>query len=141
MGSISSVPLGFKNALPECERPAVRQQLLVTLRHLHRLHHTLGKEIVLALEPEPGCLLETTDEVCQFFAWLDLPDALRPYLGVCYDCCHQAVQFGEPRHLIGAVAGSRHPDRQGAGAQRCIWMRQRRASFSALTKRAICIRW
>ena len=96
MGSISSVPLGFKHALPECERPAVRQQLLDTLRHLHTLHHTLGKEIVLALEPEPGCLLETTDEVCQFFAWLDLPDALRPYLGVCYDCCHQAVQFENP---------------------------------------------
>ena len=74
-----------------------RHGLQVVLAHLARIHAERGKKILLALEPEPGCLLETTEEVCHFFAEGDFPDDLRPFLGVCYDCCHHAVEFEEPQ--------------------------------------------
>jgi hypothetical protein len=95
-GSISTVPLGFKGVVGDADLPAMRRQLLVVLTHLRRIQDELGRDIVLALEPEPGCLLETTDEVCHFFAQLDLPADLADRLGVCYDCCHQAVEFESP---------------------------------------------
>ncbi len=95
-GSISTVPLGFKGVVGEGDLPAMRRQLLVVLTHLKRLREELGRDIVLALEPEPGCLLETTDEVVRLFAALHLPADLARHLGLCYDCCHQAVEFEEP---------------------------------------------
>lgn len=96
-GSISTVPLGFKGAVDWSDLPAMGVQLESVLRHLADIHARRGRFIRLALEPEPGCLLETTEEVCRFFATVALPDELRPYLGLCYDCCHQAVEFEEPR--------------------------------------------
>lgn len=103
-GSISSVPLGFKGVVDWQDLPTMRQQLLVVLNHLRRIQEVQGKEIVLALEPEPGCLLETTEEVCRFFAQLALPDALRGLLGICYDGCHQAVEFEDPATSLARLA-------------------------------------
>jgi hypothetical protein len=95
-GSISTVPLGFKGVVDWSDLPSMRVQLLAVLAHLQRIRERQGKTIVLALEPEPGCLLETTEEVCRFFAQLALPDELRDLLGICYDGCHQAVEFEDP---------------------------------------------
>ncbi|MEJ2690413.1 MAG: xylose isomerase, partial [Deltaproteobacteria bacterium] len=50
----------------------------------------------LAMEPEPGCILETTRDLVDFFDRLQLPASRRPFLTVCYDCCHQALQFESP---------------------------------------------
>ncbi|MBK9326542.1 MAG: metabolite traffic protein EboE [Chromatiaceae bacterium] len=95
-GSISSVPLGFKGVVGWDDLPAFRVQLESVLRHLAEIHDRQGRKILLALEPEPGCLLETTDEACRFFAELDLSEELTAFLGLCYDACHQAVEFEDP---------------------------------------------
>ncbi|MCU0842738.1 MAG: metabolite traffic protein EboE [Thiobacillaceae bacterium] len=95
-GSISSVPLGFKGVVGWDDLPAFRVQLESVLRHLAEIHERQGSKILLALEPEPGCLLETTDEACRFFAELALSEELTPFLGLCYDACHQAVEFEGP---------------------------------------------
>ena len=105
-GSISTVPIGFKGVVDSGDMAQVIQQLLVVLSHLKHLLQTRGREIVLALEPEPGCLLETTDEVCRFFSELDFPPDLRSHLGICYDCCHQAVQFEEPADSLARLANA-----------------------------------
>ena len=46
--------------------------------------------IVLALEPEPACIIETVADATRFFH-----DHLRdvPNLGICLDACHEAVLF------------------------------------------------
>ena len=95
-GSISTVPLGFKGCIPDKDLSSVVKQLHRVLIHLARIYEEQGKSIVLALEPEPGCLLETTEEVCCFFGGLRFADRLRHHLGICFDCCHQAVEFEEP---------------------------------------------
>lgn len=98
-GAISTVPIGFKSHLSELDLPLVRKNLLAVLEYYHRLQQETGCQLCLALEPEPGCLLETTEEVCRFFAWLKLPARLQGYLGICLDCCHQAVEFEDPTQI------------------------------------------
>ncbi len=100
-GSISTVPLGFK----PFEHPAdfadrCADQLIDLARGLDRLHAQTGRLIRLAIEPEPFCVIETTDETLRFFARLRERAAearaleiVQTYLGVCYDVCHQAVEF------------------------------------------------
>jgi hypothetical protein len=64
-------------------------------------HHAIMTERGIAwasasitpLEPEPGCVLETTEGAVDFLERLALPDALKENIGLCLDCCHQAVEF------------------------------------------------
>jgi sugar phosphate isomerase/epimerase len=102
-GSISTVPVGFKRGFRD-EGAAVRANLMFVLEHLDRLRQKSGKTILLALEPEPGCLLETTYEVVEFFDRMAFPDELRRGIGICFDCCHQAVEFETPSHSLKLLA-------------------------------------
>ncbi|MEZ4599629.1 MAG: metabolite traffic protein EboE [Syntrophotaleaceae bacterium] len=99
-GSISTVPLGFRT-LADAADPEIRKNLETVLTFLDKINEKTGKKILLALEPEPGCLLETADDVCRFFDSLEISSLLQPYLGVCFDCCHHAVTF---ENLVQALA-------------------------------------
>lgn len=100
-GSISTVPLGFKPfEYPADFADRCADQLVELARGLDRLHAQTGKLVRLAIEPEPFCVIETTDETLQFFARLreraadaGALDVVTTHLGVCYDVCHQAVEF------------------------------------------------
>jgi sugar phosphate isomerase/epimerase len=105
-GSISSVPLGYRRALAPADVPGALRNLRSALEQLRRLADTTGREILLALEPEPGCLIETTDDAIRLFESLDLPEALSRHLGLCYDCCHQALQFEDPAASLERLAGA-----------------------------------
>jgi sugar phosphate isomerase/epimerase len=100
-GSISTMPLAFKEqSVPADFREQCIQQLLTAAIALDELHDETGRVIRLAIEPEPCCVLETTAETIQFFVELfqsagqrGLEQIARSHLGVCYDVCHQAVEF------------------------------------------------
>lgn len=100
-GSLSTVPLGFKGLTQPADfRQACIRQLLELVRQLDQLHDERGQVLRLAIEPEPRCLLETTPEAIHFlqetFAAAEeaqLLDQARRHLGICYDVCHQAVEF------------------------------------------------
>ncbi len=100
-GSLSTLPLGFKQfSYPETFEEDCLRQLLRLARKLDELHDETGNVIRLAIEPEPLCLLETTKETLAFFERLEeraahegLAEIVRRHLGVCYDVCHQAVEF------------------------------------------------
>lgn len=102
--SISTVPIAYRDGFGEHDWPLVRANLVDALSHLARLHDAGGPQLMLALEPEPYCVLETTRQVVDCFARLDLPRSLAPYLGVCLDCCHQAVRFEEPADCLALLA-------------------------------------
>jgi sugar phosphate isomerase/epimerase len=100
-GSLSTVPLGFK-ALSKSADFVDRciDRLIATAQGLAKLREETGRCVRLAIEPEPLCLLETTAETVAFFQRLrdrasssQQFDAVREHLGVCYDVCHQAVEF------------------------------------------------
>ncbi len=100
-GSLSTVPLGFKEfEHPVDFRDQCAQRLVDLAQSLSRLHDETGRTIRLAVEPEPFCVLETTDETLDFFQRLrklaadrNLLDEVYDFIGVCYDVCHQAVEF------------------------------------------------
>ena len=110
-GSISTVPLGFKRFehAPDFVDRCITQ-LVDTAVFLADLRTRTGKTIRIGIEPEPLCLLETTDEALAFFRRLFAAaddagrgDAARTHLGVCYDVCHQAVEFEDVQGSIAAL--------------------------------------
>lgn len=125
VGSVSTVPGTFKavaNGRPDAPR-AMADNMARHAAALVDLKRQTGREIVLALEPEPCCFLETVEETIAFFrdylhteasaaivarqAGLSSPeakDALRRHLGVCYDICHGAVEFEQPGEAFGRFA-------------------------------------
>ena len=101
-GSISTVPGSFKPWIKnESDAALMMDRLLECVTHCDRLLKEQGKEISIALEPEPGCYLETAAEACGFFNKLRRvaaarhidEEVVRRHLGVCVDTCHAAVQF------------------------------------------------
>jgi hypothetical protein len=111
--SIQTAPLGFK---PRVTGPEVvtsyTEHVLRVVAHLVGIEKRTGKTVSLALEPEPRCFLETTDETIDYFRdhlytgpsaerlakLADIPisdaiGALRRHLGIVFDIGHQAVGF------------------------------------------------
>nr|WP_279342538.1 metabolite traffic protein EboE [Geotalea sp. SG265] len=102
-GSISTLPIACGRHISRADLAAVRRNLITVLRALE-LSASAGKPILLALEPEPGCLLETTRDVVWFVEAMALPRDLRRLIGVCFDCCHAAVLHEEPRTAFALLA-------------------------------------
>lgn len=110
-GSISTVPLGFKQFPHDGDfRQRCIDQLLEVATGLARLEKETGRTVRLAIEPEPLCVLETTDEVISFFRELrkearraEILETAEKFLGVCYDVCHQSVEFENVATSIAAL--------------------------------------
>ncbi|HTE06964.1 MAG TPA: metabolite traffic protein EboE [Planctomycetota bacterium] len=111
-GSVSTHTGGYKPWGAACPAPAdVARGLLAAADGLAELELRTGRRIVLALEPEPLSLLESTAETVAFFQrWLWPHGArARRHLGLCYDACHQAVEFEAPRASLAALAAAGIP--------------------------------
>lgn len=92
-GTISTVP----SHLGKKEEPLAVSNLLMAVVFLREIEGRTGKRIVLSLEPEPGCYLDSLDSVKNFFKNIfTIDESARRYLGVCIDCCHVAVEFESP---------------------------------------------
>ncbi|HEY2908657.1 MAG TPA: metabolite traffic protein EboE, partial [Gemmataceae bacterium] len=105
-GSISTLPLGFKPfEHPAGFLEACIRNLIACAAWLDRVRSETGRTIRLAIEPEPFCLLETTPETIAFFeklwkaAGVD-ENRVREHIGVCYDVCHQAVEFEDAAEAV-----------------------------------------
>jgi hypothetical protein len=127
--SIQSAPLGFK---PNVTGPDVvdsyAEHVLRVAAHLVGLEQRTGATITLALEPEPYCFLETTDETIAFFeqfiysgrgarrlaalagiAVSDALIALRRHVGVVFDICHQALEYEDIPQSLGKLVDAGIP--------------------------------
>ena len=125
-GSVSTVPGAFK---PRAAEPGVVERIADTMlqhvAHLVGIQRNTGRTVVLALEPEPCCLLETVAETVAFFeerlfsrnavarlmtlSGLTQPaaaDALHRHIGVCLDTCHAAVEFELPGDSVRRLQGA-----------------------------------
>ena len=111
--SIQSAPLGFKpNVTGKDVIASYTEHVLRVAAHLIELEKRTGRTVTLALEPEPFCFLETTDETVDYFTnhlytgtsaemlakFSGLPIseaiiALRRLIGIVFDICHQAVEY------------------------------------------------
>jgi hypothetical protein len=111
--SIQSAPLGFKPRVTGNDVVAsFTNHVLRVAAHLVALEARTGRTVTLALEPEPYCFLETTDETVEYFtkhlysgaaaetlaklAQIPISEAhvaLRRHVGIVFDICHQAVEY------------------------------------------------
>lgn len=109
VGSISTLPIGWPNQQSsEAEKQASIAQAGANFRalanHLQELEAKTGRKIVVAIEPEPGCELDTTSDVIEFFQ-AELPEAShRKYITVCHDICHSAVMMESQTEVIQQLA-------------------------------------
>lgn len=111
--SIQSAPLAFRpKVASDDDVDRLTENLLRVVSHLIDVERRTGRRVKLALEPEPFCFLETTEETVRYFqdhVWsgdgigrlarlTGLPASevvglVRRHLGVVFDICHQSVQF------------------------------------------------
>jgi sugar phosphate isomerase/epimerase len=114
-GTISTLPLGHRDEVGGERLDAAGRQLVRLAADLARLCDRTGRRVRVCLEPEPGCIVETTPQAVQLFlqtlphaaAASGVPeDVLRAHLGVSFDTCHQAVLFEEPRAAFDAFAAT-----------------------------------
>ena len=94
-GSISTLPLGWRADWDERAHSRALAALADTASELERIERETGKHIRLALEPEPGCTIETITQACDV-----LTDLAPERIGVCLDACHLAVQFESPENAL-----------------------------------------
>ena len=95
-GSISTVPLGWRTPWSKARNLAAREAFDRVEQHLVRTESRTGRQIRIAVETVPGCVLEM---VGQAAAWLDRypsPYGGRSRIGLGLDTCHLAVQFEDP---------------------------------------------
>ncbi|MCA9527641.1 MAG: metabolite traffic protein EboE, partial [Myxococcales bacterium] len=108
--TISTVAGGFRPTTDDAAaRARIGAHLLEAAEGLRTLADETGVSIRLCLEPEPWTTLETTDDAIAFFAdHLDAPTTAE-HLGLCYDCCHQAVHFEDPAASVRALVDAGVP--------------------------------
>ncbi len=111
-GSISTVPCSYDEWIESVEDVRVMARNLARAAgECASVRRETGRSITIALEPEPDCYVETTDEVIDFVTGplatiggetlceelgCDAEAAsaiLREHIGMCFDTSHQAVEF------------------------------------------------
>jgi hypothetical protein len=124
--TIQTAPLAFS---PNVSGPSYiarfTYNLLRVVAHLIDLERRTGRRIKLAVEPEPCCFLETTEQTVAYFqehiyssdgtatlaALTGLPlsqvhGLVRRHLGVVFDICHQSVEFEDIAASLGLLGGA-----------------------------------
>jgi hypothetical protein len=127
--TIQTAPLAFRpNVSGAGYVAAFTRNLLRVVAHLIDLERSTGRRVKLALEPEPFCFLETTEETVAYFerhvystegtgalALLtglpvsEVQGLVRRHLGVVFDICHQSVGFEDIPTSLGLLVGAGIP--------------------------------
>jgi sugar phosphate isomerase/epimerase len=124
-GSVSTVPCALRTNVTGDAAARITDALLRHAAHLVGVRAKTGRTIVLAIEPEPECYLETVLETVAFFQERLTSDAavrrlaeltgldaaaagaaLQRHLGVCLDLCHAAVEFENPAQALALLSAA-----------------------------------
>ncbi len=122
-GSISTVPGSYREWIQtDSDRTLLIRHFMDCVMHLAGIREATGREVHLAIEPEPDCFLETTEETVAFFArnlheegriYLarltgasesQADEMITRHLGVCFDACHLSIQFEDLSRSISLLA-------------------------------------
>ncbi|SHH74667.1 metabolite traffic protein EboE [Streptomyces sp. 3214.6] len=103
-GTVSTLPLGWRTAWTTEHSDTARSALRTLADRLDALADLTGRSVHVGLEPEPGCIIETTAD-----ALAPLTAIGHPRIGVCVDTCHLATSFEDPHTVLDAPAAARVP--------------------------------
>ncbi|GAA3747299.1 sugar phosphate isomerase/epimerase [Spinactinospora alkalitolerans] len=103
-GSVSTLPLAWRAPWDAGRRRRALDNLDRLAAGLGALAAETGRPVRVGLEPEPGCVVETTGDAAELLAAVD-----RDHIGVCLDTCHLAVAFEEPDEALARLAAAGLP--------------------------------
>ncbi|MFJ5260347.1 metabolite traffic protein EboE [Streptomyces sp. NPDC088387] len=103
-GSISTLPLAWRTATDPERDETARTALRTLAERLDALEDLTGRSIRIGLEPEPGCVVETTADAIAPLTKID-----HPRVGICVDTCHLATSFEDPHTALDALTAARVP--------------------------------
>lgn len=120
--SLSTSPISWKgwSTDPDPVAPSLEQLVDVTVG-LWGIERSYGQPVHLAIEPEPGCTVETTPELLALFDRLGVRARAAQtegrlgqvdpmaYLAACYDVCHQAVEWEDAEASLRAIRAAGIP--------------------------------
>ncbi|MET9445547.1 metabolite traffic protein EboE [Streptomyces sp. NPDC006610] len=98
-GSISTLPLAWRTARDPGRDDTARTALRTLGERLDALCDLTGRSLRVGLEPEPGCVVETTGD-----AIAPLTAVGHDRIGICVDTCHLATSFEDPDTALDALA-------------------------------------
>lgn len=94
-GSISTLPLAWQSPWTSSDQRVAEGHLAELADGLAKLEADTGRRVVVGIEPEPGCVVETIE---QAVTHLDAVD--RERIGICLDLCHLAVGFDDAARAV-----------------------------------------
>ncbi|MDP7018027.1 MAG: metabolite traffic protein EboE [Pirellulaceae bacterium] len=110
-GSISTLPIAWGSPTPsESQLQQAAANLVDAVESMARLEAESGRLIYLCVEPEPGCVIQFSQDIINFFDRYLLAAGnehlIRRHLRVCHDVCHAAVMFEDQAAVIDAFDGA-----------------------------------
>ncbi|MBM0278836.1 metabolite traffic protein EboE [Micromonospora tarensis] len=90
-GSISTLPLAWRQPWDAERADAARRRLDQLAAGLAEVRRDTGREVRVAFEPEPGCVVESSTQAATLLSGMDTE-----HLGVCLDLAHLACAWEEP---------------------------------------------
>jgi sugar phosphate isomerase/epimerase len=98
-GSISTLPLAWRTPWTDADDATATAALTELTGVLAGMAAAHGRPIRLAVEPEPGCVLDTVADAVEWLA----PRVDPRYIGLCLDTCHLAVSFADPAATVASI--------------------------------------
>jgi sugar phosphate isomerase/epimerase len=103
-GSVSTLPLAWRHPWGRAESDAAAAHLGRLSQELSRLAGQTGRQIRVAFEPEPGCVIETTQQAVEVLAGIDTDR-----LGICLDLAHLACAWEPPVEALARLRSANLP--------------------------------
>ncbi|MEU5781810.1 metabolite traffic protein EboE [Micromonospora lupini] len=94
-GSISTLPLAWRQPWDTDRADAARRRLDQLAAGLAAVQRDTGREVRVAFEPEPGCVVESTGQAAALLSGMDTDR-----LGVCVDLAHLACAWEDPAEAL-----------------------------------------
>ena len=106
--SISTLPLAWGSAQTPATFSVCAEQLTQLAQYLASFEKEQGRLFYVCIEPEPGCALDTAEDIVHFFNEFLLKSRgeeeqqIRRHIRICHDVCHSVVMFEEQATAINA---------------------------------------
>ncbi|PWU61660.1 xylose isomerase, partial [Micromonospora globispora] len=103
-GSISTLPLAWRQPWDANRADTARRRLAELATGLAALERETGRTIRVGFEPEPGCIVESTEQAGAVLSAMDMDR-----LGICLDLAHLACAWEEPADALGRLRAAGLP--------------------------------
>lgn len=103
-GSVSTLPFAWREPWDDDQHRLALDNLGRLSDALEGIEARSGRTVRVGLEPEPGCVVETTTEAAERLAGVDAER-----IGVSLDLCHLAVGFEDPTEALARISGAGLP--------------------------------